>query len=91
MITGETGNHQPKHWIPGTASNLRRNPRGKSQFYVDKVIIYDDQASRQRNSFKEIKRSKSEGSMMKKSPTLVRIRGSRKSRGHSRQGSAGGF
>ena len=50
------------------------------------------QASRQRNSFKEIKRSKSEGSMMKRSPTLMRIRrGSRKGRGHSRPGSAGGF
>ena len=47
-----------------------------------------NQASRQRNSFKEIKRSKSEGSM-KRSPTLMRMR-SRRGRGHSRQGSAGG-
>jgi len=59
--------------------------------FREQLQIYEGilEASRQRNSFKEIKRSKSEGSMMKKSPTLVRIRGSRKSRGHSRQGSAG--
>ena len=53
------------------------------------ISSYQHQASRQRNSFKEIKRSKSEGSM-KRSPTLMRMRrGSRKGRGHSRQGSAG--
>ena len=52
------------------------------------IIESLNQASRQRNSFKEIKRSKSEGSM-KRSPTLMRMR-SRRGRGHSRQGSAGG-
>jgi len=60
--------------------------------FREQLKIYEGilEASRQRNSFKEIKRSKSEGSMMKKSPTLLRIRrGSRKGRGHSRQGSAG--
>jgi len=60
--------------------------------FREQLKIYEGilEASRQRNSFKEVKRSKSEGSMMKKSPTLLRIRrGSRKGRGHSRQGSAG--
>lgn len=65
---------------------INPNPGFREQLQIYEGIL---EASRQRNSFKEIKRSKSEGSMMKKSPTLLRIRGRRKSRGHSRQGSAG--
>jgi len=66
---------------------INPNPGFREQLKIYEGIL---EASRQRNSFKEIKRSKSEGSMMKRSPTLMRIRrGSRKGRGHSRQGSAG--
>jgi len=65
---------------------INPNPGFREQLQIYEGIL---EASRQRNSFKEIKRSKSEGSMMKKSPLLRAIRGTRKSRGHSRQGSAG--
>merc|ERR1719158_1710105 len=70
----------------------RRGIINPNSGFREQLQIYEGilEASRQRNSFKEIKRSKSEGSMMKRSPMLLRIgRGSRKSRGHSRQGSAG--
>jgi len=67
----------------------RRSIINPNSGFREQLRIYEGilEASRQRNSFKEIKRSKSEGSM-KRSPTLMRMR-SRRGRGHSRQGSAG--
>jgi len=67
----------------------RRSIINPNSGFREQLQIYEGilEASRQRNSFKEIKRSKSEGSM-KRSPTLMRMR-SRRGRGHSRQGSAG--